>query len=195
MVAEKTNYQLLATLVSTNTKVEDILNQYSHNFYLLTRATYEDLRNLGLTPQEAIRLVAALELFKRAYTTTNVKKISKSSDGFELLKDLSFSKVEIFTVIFLDRANQVLSVVKMFQGGISECAVDIKVILKKAIELGSSSFLCAHNHPSGIKYPSNCDLNLCNDIKNAAKMVQINFIDFLIIAKNDYLSFQDEGIF
>jgi DNA repair protein RadC len=195
MVAEKTNYQLLATLVSTNTKVEDIMNHYSHNFYLITRVTYEDLRLLGLSPNESTRIISAFEIFKRAYTTTSIKKISNSYDAYSIFKDLSFSKVEVFSVIFLDRANIVLSHKKMFIGGLTEAAVDLRIILKSAIDLSATSIICAHNHPSGNKKPSNADTNLCNQIKNAGKFLQISLLDFLIIVNNDYLSFQDEGIF
>ena len=195
MVAEKTNYQLLSELVSNQSKVEDILNHYSHNFLMITRASFEDFRKLGLTPKEAIRMVACLELFKRAYTQTNVRKISNSNDAYCIFKDLSFLKVEVFSVIFLDRANNVLSHKKMFQGGISETAVDIRIILKSAIDLSATNIICGHNHPSGNKQPSNADTNLCNQIKNASKLLQISLLDFLIIGNNDYLSFKDEGIF
>jgi len=195
MVAEKTNYQLLSELVSNNRKVEEILNHYSHNFLMITRASFEDLKKLGLSQKEAIRMLACLELFKRAYTQTNVRKISNSNDAYCLFKDLSFSRVEIFSVIFLDRANNVLSHKKMFTGGISETSVDVRVILKCAIELGATSIITGHNHPSGNKKPSNADTNLCNQIKNAGKFLQITLLDFLIIGNNDYLSFQDEGIF
>ena len=195
MVAEKTNYQLLSELVSNNRKVEEILNHYSQNFLMITRASFEDLKKLGLSQKEAIRMVACLELFKRAYTQTNVRKISNSNDAYCIFKDLSFLKVEVFSVIFLDRANNVLSHKKMFQGGISETAVDIRIILKSAIDLGATNIICGHNHPSGNKQPSNADKNLCNQIKNASKLLQISLLDFLIIGNNEYLSFQDECIF
>ena len=195
MVAEKSNYDLLSELVSSQSKVEEILNHYSHNWLMITRASFEDFRKIGLTTKEAIRMVAALELFKRAYTQNNIKKISNSNDAYCIFKDLSFSKVEIFSVIFLDRANNVLSYKKMFTGGISEAAVDVRVILKSAIDLGATSFITGHNHPSGYLQPSTADTTLCNQIKSAGKILQISLLDFLIIGNNQYLSFQDTGIF
>ena len=195
MVAEKTNYQLLSELVSNQSKVEEILNHYSHNFLMITRASFEDLKKLGLSQKEAIRMVACLELFKRAYTQTNVRKISNSNDAYCIFKDLSFLKVEVFSVIFLDRANNVLSHKKMFRGGISETAVDLRTILKMALDLSATSFICGHNHPSGNLTASSVDTTLCNQIKSAGKLLQISLIDFLIIGNNEYLSFQDKGIF
>ena len=195
MITEKTNYELLAALVSSNKKVEDIMNHYAHNFYLIIRATYEDLRNLGLTPKEAMRLVASLELFKRAYTTTNIKKISNSNDAYWVFKDLSFSKVEIFAVIFMDRACNIITSQKMFIGGIGETAVDVRIILKKTIDCGATNFVCCHNHPSGNLHPSTADKNLCSQLKSASKFLDLNLTDFIIIGNNEYISFQDTGIF
>ena len=195
MITEKTNYELLAALVSSNKKVEAIMNHYAHNFYLITRVTYEDLRNLGLTPQEAMRLVAALELFKRSYTTTNIKKIENSNDAYSIFKDLSFSKVEIFAVIFMDRACNIITHQKMFIGGISEAAVDVRIIFNRAIALSAVNLIGCHNHPSGYLQPSTADTTLCNQIKSAGKILQISLLDFLIIGNNQYISFQDTGIF
>jgi len=194
MVAEKTNRQLLAALVSSNKKVEDIMNHYAHNFYLITRATYEDLRMLGLSPNESTRIISAFEIFKRAYSQTNVLKISKSYDAYSLFKDLSFSKVEIFAVIFMDRACNIITYEKIFIGGIGETAVDVRIILKRALECGATSFVSGHNHPSGNLVPSTSDKNLCTQLKSASKFLDLNLMDFLIIGNNEYLSFQDTGI-
>ena len=195
MVAEKTNRQLLAALVSSNKKVEDIMNHYAHNFYLITRATYEDLRMLGLSPNESTRIISAFEIFKRAYSQTNVLKISKSYDAYSLFKDLSFSKVEIFAVIFMDRACNIITYEKIFIGGIGETAVDVRIILKRALECGATSFVSGHNHPSGNLVPSTSDKNLCTQLKSASKFLDLNLTDFIIIGNNEFLSFQDTGIF
>jgi DNA repair protein RadC len=83
----------------------------------------------------------------------------------------------------------------MFTGGISEAAVDLRIILKMAIDLSATSFICGHNHPSGNLTASSADTTLCNQIKSAGKLLQISLLDFLIIGNNEYLSFQDQGVF
>ncbi|MBU6221105.1 MAG: hypothetical protein KGQ50_10660, partial [Bacteroidetes bacterium] len=103
MVTEKSDTELLNALVSSPRKVEDVLAHYAHNPFLLTRATFPDLVELGLTPKEAYRLMAALELFKRAYANPKVNVIKTSNDAFLHFKDLGFSSTEIFAVLFLDR--------------------------------------------------------------------------------------------
>jgi len=195
MVTEKTNYELLSELVSSQSKVEEILNHYSHNFYLITRVTYEDLRLLGLSPNESTRIISAFEIFKRAYTTTSIKKISNSYDAYSIFKDLSFSKVEVFSVIFMDRACNIITHEKIFIGGISETIVDVRIILRRAIALSAVNLICCHNHPSGNLVHSTSDKNLCTQLKSASKFLDLNLTDFLIIGNNEYISFQDTGIF
>jgi DNA repair protein RadC len=194
MVTEKTDSELLLELVSSPQKVKDVLSHYAHNPFLLTRVTFTDLMGFGLTKKEATRMLAAFELFKRAYTTPKVHKISQSADAFEYFKDLGFSSIEIFAVLFLDRANREINFKKLFQGGICETAVDIRVILKMAIGVGASGIICGHNHPSGNKLASQADILLCKQIKEASKLLHIPLLDNLIITHNSYLSFQDEGM-
>ena len=195
MIQQKTNHQLLNELISDTKKVDGILDHYSHNISLLARCSVEDLKNLGLSPKQSSKIISALELFKRIYTQTSVKKISNSSDAFEFFKHLGFSNTETFGVLFLNRANNVIAYKDMFNVGISETIVDIRVILKQAIGFNSTGIICGHNHPSSTRIPSQSDIILNKEIKEATKMVQIQLLDNLIITQNSYVSFKDEGIF
>ena len=195
MIQQKTNHQLLNELISDTKKVDGILDHYSHNLSLLARCSVEDLKKLGLSPKQSSKIVCALELFKRIYTQISVKKISNSINAFEFFKHLGFYNTETFGVLFLNRANKVITYKDMFNGGISETAVDIRVILKMAIGVGASGIICGHNHPSGNKLASQSDILLCKEIKEASKLLHIPLLDNLIITQNSYLSFQDEGIF
>ena len=195
MIQQKTTHQLLNELISDTKKVDGILDHYSHNISLLARCSIEDLKNLGLTTKQSSKIISALELFKRIYTQTSVKKISKSSDAFEFFKHLGFSNTETFGVLFLNRANNVIAYKDMFNGSISETIVDIRVILKQALLLNCTGIICGHNHPSTYRMPSQSDIILNKEIKEATKIVQIQLLDNLIITQNSYVSFQDEGIF
>ena len=99
-----------------------------------------------------------------------------------------------FAVLFLDRANRVITFKHMFQGGISETSVDIRIILKMAIGVGATGIICGHNHPSGNRLASNADIHLCKDSREACGLLQIMLLDNLIITHNSYLSFHDEGM-
>jgi DNA repair protein RadC len=194
MIQQKTNHQLLNELISDTKKVDGILNHYAHNISLLARCSVEDLKNLGLSGKQSSKIVCALELFKRIYTQTSVKKISNSSDAFQFFKHLGFSNTEIFGVLFLDRGNNVIAYKDLFAGGICETTVDIRVVLKQAILYNCTGMIIGHNHPSTNQIVSQPDIQLCKELKEAAKLVQIQLLDNLIITKNSYLSFQDTGI-
>ena len=102
--------------------------------------------------------------------------------------------LEEVKVIFLNRNNIVIGVYNLAKGGISACTVDIRIILAVALKSLSTSIILVHNHPSGNLQPSQSDKEITKNLKEACKMVQIALIDHLIITKENYYSFADEGL-
>ena len=80
------------------------------------------------------------------------------------------------------------------QGGISGTVIDVRIILKPAIEKLASAIILCHNHPSGTMQASEADLKITRKISEAAKLMDISVLDHIIIGQNKYLSFADEGI-
>lgn len=126
-------------------------------------------------------------------------KISSSKDAFNHFRQ-SFnanllSVQEQFLVIFLNRSNRPLGVLKLSTGGISGTVADIKLIMATALKSLSSAIIIAHNHPSGELKPSQADIQLTKQIKDACKFFDIQLLDHLILNPvGEYLSFADEGI-
>ena len=100
---------------------------------------------------------------------------------------------ESFFILLLDRANNPIAWAKISQGGVSGTVVDIRIILKYAIDVLASGLICAHNHPSGSLRPSDADIRVTNQLKAALKTMEINLIDHLIVTSAGYYSFADEG--
>lgn len=125
-------------------------------------------------------------------------QISDSSKTYELiLSQWNWKEIEMLEevkVIFLNRNNIVIGVYNLAKGGISQCTVDIRIILAVALKSLSTSIILVHNHPSGNLQPSQSDKEITQNLKEACKMVQIALIDHLIITKENYYSFADEGI-
>ena len=125
-------------------------------------------------------------------------KISNSRELFELvLSQWNWKEIEMLEevkVIFLNRNNIVIGIYNLAKGGISACTVDIRFILGIALKSLSTSIILVHNHPSGNLQPSQSDKEITKNLKEACKMVQIALIDHLIITKENYYSFADEGI-
>lgn len=121
--------------------------------------------------------------------------IAGSKDVYNLIypswDDIDFT--ESFKVIFLNRANRVLGISNLSNGGTAGTVVDAKLIFQAALKSNASSIIVAHNHPSGNLKPSDADRNLTNKIKEVGKLLDLQLLDHLIISRFGYLSFADEG--
>ena len=127
-----------------------------------------------------------------------VVKIKSSRDAYNILSHLEGMNHEQFWCIYLKRNNQVIKDEFISKGGISGTIVDIKLILKTAINLDASGIVLCHNHPSGEMRPSSADIEITNKVKEAARLMDINIVDHIIIGNGQnftkYYSFADEGI-
>jgi DNA repair protein RadC len=83
---------------------------------------------------------------------------------------------------------------RIAQGGIAATTIDIKLLMKKALDIYASAIIVAHNHPSGNLSPSQSDIQLTKRIKEAVSFFDINLLDHLIISQNKYYSFMEEDL-
>ena len=123
-------------------------------------------------------------------------KITKSKESYEFIKNFYGDDIEIFEsvfALFLNNANNTIGYAKISQGGITGTVVDVRIIAKYAVESMATSVIIAHNHPSGKTIPSEFDNNITKSLKEGLKILGIHLIDHLIITKNSYYSYQDEG--
>ena len=139
---------------------------------------------------------SALELGRRRRLSEVIDrfKISSSLDVFELMKPLLEDLlVEQFWTLYLNNSNKVLSKLKISEGGMTGTVVDIRLILKHALELNATSIVLSHNHPSGILIPSEADIKVTGKIKKATEFMDIKVLDHIIITDQSYFSFADQG--
>ena len=123
-------------------------------------------------------------------------KIISSDDAYEYVKQFYGGDIDIYESMFLlllNRANNTEGFVKISQGGIAGTVVDIKLIMFYAIQTLSSNIILVHNHPSGNTTPSKDDKDITEKIKQGGKLLDITLLDHLIISKDSYYSFADDG--
>jgi DNA repair protein RadC len=101
--------------------------------------------------------------------------------------------VEFFYLMLLNRANRVIGVSLIGQGGISATVADIRVIFQTALKANASSIIVSHNHPSGAMNPSAEDVKLTKRIAEAGKLLEIPLLDHVILTSENYYSFADNG--
>ncbi len=139
---------------------------------------------------EKISLVKEPTSFKRV-------KITRSSDINEYVRNFYDTDIEIyesFFIVLLNRSINTIGYVKISQGGVAGTVVDPKIVAKYAIESLCSSIILVHNHPSGDTKPSKEDKRLTKTITEGLNYFNIVVLDHLIITKDSYYSFADEGI-
>lgn len=137
---------------------------------------------------------------KISYSNKNPVKI-KVTDS-RIIYDLIINQWDSGTIeyqeevkiILLNRSNIVLGIYEMSKGGITGSVVDIRVILGVALKCGASSVIMVHNHPSGKLVPSDSDKTITTKLKKACQLLDIGLLDHLIITKEGYYSFTDEGL-
>jgi DNA repair protein RadC len=200
-----TDAELIAILIGSGnldeTAVElsrRILTSVDNSLNELGRKSLDFLKSFnGIGEAKAVAIAAALELGKRRKEAEvfNRKKITGSKDAADyfqpLLGDLTH---EEFWVMLLDRGNKILDTFMVSQGGISGTVIDVRLILKRALEKLASSLILCHNHPSGTMQASDADHKITQKISDAAQIMDLTVLDHIIIGQNNYLSFADEGM-
>jgi DNA repair protein RadC len=124
--------------------------------------------------------------------------VASSRDAYDILLDCwddnKLDLCEDFKVIYLNRANKVLSVCELSRGGLTGTVADPRHIIIAALEQNACSMILAHNHPSGSLKPSAADERLTTKTSGAASFLDQKVLDHLIISRDGYFSFADEGL-
>lgn len=198
------NSELLAILLATGTKTKsaievgkEVLALTGDNLNVLGKLSLKELMKVdGIGEAKAITIAAALELGRRRQATDVQKSTVRTSADIAhyLQAQLRDKTHEVFMVAFLNRANKIIHIETISEGGITATVVDIRIILKKALEQSAVNLVLCHNHPSGSLKPSKADEQLTQKIKQAALLLDIGVIDHVIVSEDGYYSFADEGL-
>lgn len=197
--------ELLAILIGSGTTSESavelcrrILASAGNNLNSLGRVSINELQKFrGIGEAKALTIAAALELGRRRKESmpAEVPQIRTSMKAFEHMRDkLQDLRHEEFWVLFLNRNNRVIKEEQLSRGGIAGTVVDIRMIIKSAVECLASSIILFHNHPSGNPKPSHEDISLTRKVSEAAKLLDITVNDHIIVYENRYTSLTDEGL-
>lgn len=143
-----------------------------------------------------MHIIREIKLSYSKNGTENIKVTDSNSAYKVLLNNWDMETIELqeeFKVLLLNRANHVLGIYPLSKGGVSGTVVDVKLLLASAIKANASSIIIAHNHPSGNLKPSENDNRLTKKIKAASKLFDINLLDHLIVTKDGFYSYCDDG--
>lgn len=198
--------ELIAILIGSGNRNESavdlskrILGSIDNNLNALGKLTIQQLMKFkGIGEAKAISIIAAMELGRRRRTedVVDLTKITSSQTIFQIMQPIIGELPhEEFWIIYLNNSNKVISKSQLSKGGITWTLVDTRLVFKVALEMGATSLILCHNHPSGTIMPSDADKLITKKLKLAGDSLDVKVLDHLIITETKYYSFVDEGIF
>lgn len=200
--SQLTQVELLALLLKTGTKEKNVLELSRE---ILDTFTPQELVNIdvetisqikGISNAKASEIVAVFELSKRMQESIHYKEsFSSSEEIYNYAKhSMQTNTCEEMRVLYLNVKNKLIKDEVVATGSIHFVHIDIRKIVKRALDLQASSIIVMHNHPSGDVEPSSADIEITTQLLNACDLLQIKLLDHLIIANSSYTSFYDSQI-
>ena len=198
------NAELLAILIGSGTPeqsavdlMKTVLASCHNNLNTLGKMSVGDLEAFkGIGPAKAITILAACELGKRRAREKAEEREDLGSATavynymHPRLQDLD---VEEFHILLMNQNFKLIKSVRISHGGLTETAVDIRVIMKEAILANATVMAVCHNHPSGNTRPSRQDDQLTERIRKACDIMRVYFLDHVIITDGAYYSYREQG--
>jgi DNA repair protein RadC len=198
------NAELLAVLLRTGTMSESavrlaerLLAQAGGLRGLAAMNAERLMRIRGIGAAKAMQVQAGIELGRRLARSAAGDKVTIRSprDAAELLMDeMRFLRKEHFVCLFLNTKNHLIGKETLSIGSLDASIVHPREVFRAAIERGSASILCLHNHPSGDPAPSREDIDLTVRLAEAGKLLGIDLLDHIVIGDSRWISFREEGL-
>ena len=152
----------------------------------------------GIGRSKAVTVAAALELGKRCGTEdSTIEKVSVTGPDMiyrRILPRMKGLRHEECWIMYLNRANYVIGIEKASSGGLEATVVDVKMIVRAALEKLASGVVMIHNHPSGNPNPGTADIKMTERLKKALEMFEISLVDHIVVCDDMYYSFADEQV-
>jgi DNA repair protein RadC len=207
--ASLTDAELLAIFLRTGIKgksaitLADELLRDKGSLRALSRCHAAELSKTvtGMGPAKAAELAAAFELGKRLARGAAERPVLDSAAAIYATFGAEFQARdrESLKVVLLDTKLRLLRMEDVALGSLNECVAHPREIFRSAIVHSAYAVILIHNHPSGDPAPSHADHRLTRQLGEAAKLLQINFLDHIIIGLPDggrtpYFSFREAGV-
>ena len=197
------NAELLAILLRTGTTSENVLNLATRLLAThgglagLAKAGFLELSQIkGLGEAKVSQVMAALELGKRlsALPSGEYPVIASPQDVADLLTpEMALLTQESLRVLLLNTRNQVLSVSEVYRGNVNTAVIRAGEVFRDAVKENCPSVIVVHNHPSGDPTPSADDIKVTSQLQQAAKLLDIELLDHIVLAQSGFVSLKELG--
>lgn len=198
------NAELLAILIGSGSTKESavdlmkrVMNDCNNSLNSLGKLTISDLTKYnGVGPAKAITILAACELGKRRQAEKPEERVrlnSASAIYEEMRTVMQDLDVEEGWVLLLNQNFRLIKKMCISRGGLTETAIDVRIIIRQALMCNATVVALCHNHPSGGLRPSGPDDTLTTKVKEACNMMRLFFLDHVIVTDGGYYSYSEQG--
>jgi DNA repair protein RadC len=202
-VESLSNSELLSAVLGSGSRNEDVL--YLSNSLLaeyslgkLSRASANELKKtLGISDAKACRIIAAMELGRRAASgkEKSGRKIDEPADVAKILMPgMRNLRREFLRGLYLDSKGGVINDRIITIGVLNTNNAHPREVFGPAMMDGAAALIVAHNHPSGDPTPSSLDISVTRKLIRAGRILGIDLLDHVVIGKNGYVSFKEAGL-
>ncbi len=192
------NDELLSIMLGSGIQGKDvrklsreIVALLDEGFESLTLERLCDVHGLGTA--KASQILASIELSRRYLIRTH-RRITSARDVYDELRAFADKKQEHFLTITLDGASHIINTRTVFIGTLNQSIVHPREVFADAIADRAAGIIIAHNHPSGTLEASRADREITRRLQEVSKLVGIELLDHVILSKEGYYSFSDEGL-
>ncbi len=200
------NAELLAIMLRTGTGkmnvidlAREILMSADGKLNGIASMSVERLCRIGgVGPTKAVTLAAAFELGRRCASESIIETktaVSSAKTVFRIMLPLlrGLDHEECW-VLYLNRANYLITKEKISSGGLDSTTLDCRTIVRKSLEKKATGVIIVHNHPSASALPGQADIQATRQLEKALRTCEISLLDHVIIAESSYYSFSDEEL-
>ncbi|MBL4739621.1 MAG: DNA repair protein RadC [Sneathiella sp.] len=190
---------LFATSARADTKplAKKLITKFG-SLSAVLRASHEELLQVDTVTDAIVATLKVAELLGEKLLRSKVEKkniLSSWQSLLEYCQGIMGSKdVEHFRVLFLNNKNHLIADELQQKGTVNQTAVYPREVVKRALELGATSVILVHNHPSGDTTPSKADISMTNEIVAAAAVLGIRVLDHLVVSANESTSLKSLGL-
>lgn len=199
------NAELLAILIGSGSPKENavdlmkkVMKHCGDSLKTLGQLSIEELMTYnGIGEAKAITILAACELGKRRQKEEVVqrKDMSTTKVAYEYMRPImqDLSGEEAWIMLLNQNFRLIGEPVRISHGGLTETAVDVRVIMQHALKANATVIILCHNHPSNNPRPSRDDDILTRNVADACRIMRMHFADHIIIVDGDYYSYKENG--
>ena len=204
--AALTDAQLLAILLRTGSAGEKALDlslrilssiptKGQSPLVALLQQPLTSLRSFkGVGRVQAIQIRALAELVRRASHQQAVPRLTVDSPAAIVqlyMEEMRYLTREVIKIVYFNAKMQLLGDRNLTQGTMNQSLISPREVFQSVWEMGAYAFILIHNHPSGNPEPSLNDILLTDQLKRAAKLMDIPMLDHLVLGNGKYYSFKE----